>query len=89
MYYADDKKKIIDDVIKNSKISDENENIKELVKIELLNKSSFIFEVAGSQNEIFDFLYSILDKTAKKVKDNLKGFSKTDFMKETEIRYYV
>lgn len=84
MYCADDKKKIIDDVIKNSKISDENENIKELVKIELLNKSSFIFEVAGSQNEIFDFLYSILDKTAKKVKDNLKGFSKTDFMKETD-----
>lgn len=70
------RKQIVYDVIKHSKLFYGNKNKLELIAEDVLKKASFIFEVARSENEIYNYLSSLADASILKINE--------DDMKETE-----
>ncbi len=76
------KKRFIYDAVRNSNLYDGNEKNLELIADDILKKSSFVFEIAQSENEIFNYLISLVDASITKINEEKKSGNKTPMNEE-------
>lgn len=64
------RKQLVYDVIKHSKLFCGDKDKLDLIAEDVLKKSSFIFEVARSDNEIYNYLASLTDASILRINEN-------------------